>query len=306
MGCWAIGGPAWRGDDPIGWGEVDDQESIKGIHRAIDLGVNLFDTANVYGCGHSERILGRALKGKRNGIVVATKFTATFDETSRKVTGADVSPAGIKKACEESLQRLGIDSIDLYQFHSAGHDLKEAVTVRETLEELVEEGKIRTYGWSTDDPERTRLFAEGPNCTAVQQHLNVFGGNLETLQVCEELNLASLNRGPLGMGVLTGKFNRNTTLPEDDVRRSWKFDEGQRAEELTKLEAVREILTSNGRTLAQGALAWLWAKSEKTLPIPGFKSVSQVEENATAMQNGPLSTEQMHEIESVVFLAARS
>ena len=162
------------------------------------------------------------------------------------------------------------------------------------------EGKIRWYGWSTDDPDRARLFAEGPHCTAVQQRLNVLEGSLETLAVCEELNLASVNRTCLGMGLLTGKFDAATTFPKDDVRHGWDFKKGLRAEQLGKLQELREVLTAGGRTLAQGALAWLWARSGKTIPIPGFKTVKQVEENIAAMDFGPLTDGQMNGISEIL------
>src|SRR5512138_293769 len=127
LGCWAIGGPFWAGELPLGWGEVDDKESINAIHAALDLGVTFFDTANVYGAGHSECVLGQALEGRRAHAVIATKFNAIFDETTRQVTGADTSPAGIRKACEDSLRRLNTDYIDLYQFHDNGFPADEAV-----------------------------------------------------------------------------------------------------------------------------------------------------------------------------------
>ena len=101
MGCWAIGGPFWSGKTPNGWGEVDDEESIRAIHKALDMGVNFFDTANVYGAGHSERVLARAFAGRRAKVVIATKFNAVFDETTRQVTGSDTTPEGIRKACED-------------------------------------------------------------------------------------------------------------------------------------------------------------------------------------------------------------
>ena len=162
LGCWAIGGPFWAGETPLGWGEVDDNESIRAIHAALDLGINFFDTANVYGAGHSERILGRALAGRRSQVVIATKFNAVFDEETRQVIGADASPEGIRRACEDSLRRLNTDYIDLYQFHDNGYPADQAEPVRETLEELVKEGKIRFYGWSTDFPDRAEVFAFSP------------------------------------------------------------------------------------------------------------------------------------------------
>jgi len=307
LGCWAIGGLAWRGDTPIGWGHIDDKESIRALLRALDLGVTFFDTADVYGCGHSERVLGQALAGVRDRVVIATKFGSTFDEGTRQATGQDARPEYIRRACEASLRRLNTDYVDLYQFHIGGYDPVDAVAVRDVLEELVAAGKIRCYGWSTDDPERARVFAKGLHCAAIQQQLNVFGGNRQILALCEQFNLASINRGPLAMGLLTGKFKADSKLPADDVRGenspSWMrfFENGKPSVEfLRKLEAVREVLTSGGRTLAQGALAWIWARSDKTIPIPGFKTVKQIEENVAAMDFGSLTKKQIKEIDALL------
>ena len=307
LGCWAIGGPFWAGETPLGWGEVDDEESIRAIHAGIDLGITLFDTANVYGAGHSERVLARAFAGIRSRVVIATKFNAVFDETTRQVTGSDTSPAGIRAACEDSLRRLNTDTIDLYQFHDNDFPPDKAESVRETLERLVEEGKIRAYGWSTDFPVRVEVFAQGPGCAAIQLQLNVMDNNSEVIALCEKYDLAALNRGPLAMGLLTDKYSTNTKLAADDVRGEkspeWMkyFKDGKpHTEWVSKRDAVREILTSNGRSIAQGALAWLWRRSQKTLPIPGFRTVAQVEENAGAMQFGPLTTEQMQEIDRLL------
>jgi len=303
MGCWAIGGPAWAGETPIGWGEVDDDESMRAIHAALELGVSFFDTANVYGAGHSERVLGRALAGRRADVVIATKFNGLFDEATRQMTGADASPGGIRTACEESLTRLGTDYIDLYQFHDNGYPADKALPVRETLEALVREGKIRAYGWSTDFADRAAIFAQGPRCTAIQLQLNVLDDNPAVIALCERHDLAAICRGPLAMGLLTGKYTAETTPSPDDVRGEhspdWmKYFAGGKPnpEWLAKRDAVREILGSGGRTVAQGALAWLWGRSPKTFPIPGFRAVEQVKENAGAMEFGPLSSEQMSAI----------
>ena len=307
MGCWAIGGPFWEGETPLGWGEVDDEESLRAIHAALDLGITLFDTANVYGAGHSERVLGQALAGMRSKAVIATKFNSVFDETSRKVTGSDASPEGIRKACEDSLRRLNIDYIDLYQFHDNGFPAEKAGPVRDTLEMLVKEGKIRAYGWSTDFPERAEVFAQGPKCAAIQLQLNVLDDNPRVIDLCEKHDLAALNRGPLAMGLLTDKYTIETKPSSDDVRGKkspeWMkyFKDGKpNPEWLGKREAVREILRSQGRSVAQGALAWLWGRSQKTLPIPGFRTAEQVKENAGAMQFGPLNTDQMKEIDRLL------
>jgi len=303
LGCWAIGGPAWRGADAVGWGAVDDAESVRAIHRAIELGVTFFDTADTYGAGHSETILGKALAGRRTAAVIATKFGNTFTEGSKQLGGPNGSSGYIRSACDASLRRLATDIIDLYQFHLGGYETEKIPEVLDTLERLADGGKIRAYGWSTDDAGRARLFAAGRRCTAVQNQLNVLGDAPEVLAVCEELRLASINRGPLAMGLLTGKYTADSRLPDDDVRGanspSWMryFQKGKANPELLgRLQAVRDILTSGGRTLAQGALAWIWARSPVTVPIPGFKSVKQVEENAGAMRFGALTSAQAVEI----------
>lgn len=307
MGCWAIGGPFWSEGTPLGWGEVDDNESLRAIQRALDLGVNFFDTANVYGTGHSERILGKAFVGKRQDVVIATKFNAIFDEERREVTGASCAPADIRKACEDSLKRLNTGYIDLYQFHDNGYPAEKAEPVRETLEELVKEGKIRFYGWSTDFPDRAEVFTQGKHCAAIQLQLNVLDDNPSVVEICEKYDLAAINRAPLAMGLLTGKYTTSTQPSNDDVRGEkspeWMqyFKDGKpNPEFLEKAEALREILTSDGRTLPQGALAWLWARSEKTIPIPGFRTVEQVEENCGALEYGPLTEKQMKEIQKLL------
>ena len=181
--------------------------------------------------------------------------------------------------------------------------LKKLRRYARTLEELVQEGKIRSYGWSTDFPERAQVFAQGPKCSAVQLQLNVLDDNPAMIALCEKENLAALNRGPLAMGLLTNKYTTEIKVAANDVRGEkspeWMkyFKDGKPSPEwAAKRDAIREILTSKGRSISQGALAWNWARSEKTLPIPGFRTVAQVEENAGAMQFGPLTTEQMNEI----------
>ncbi|MEE9189738.1 MAG: aldo/keto reductase [Candidatus Neomarinimicrobiota bacterium] len=294
LGCWAIGGVIWRDSKPSGWHGTNDEESIRAMQRALDLGVNFFDTADIYGCGHSERLIAKVIKGCRDRVVVATKFGFLFDEKQRTASGARYDRSYIYDACEASLRRLNTDYIDLYQFHI--NESKNGEEVRDVLESLVKVGKIRYYGWSTDNTENARVFAKGKHCVAIQQNLNVFGGNLEILRICEQYGLASINRGPLAKGLLTGKFTSKTSFPEDDIRHGWNLESGPQATQLKKIEAVRDILTSNGRTLAQGSLCWLLALSPSTIPIPGFKNIQQVEENLGALSFGPLSPEQVLEI----------
>jgi aryl-alcohol dehydrogenase-like predicted oxidoreductase len=311
LGCWAIGGLWTFNGGQAGWGVLDDAESLRAIQRAIELGVTFFDTAANYGCGHSERLLGQAIKGRRDQVVIATKFGYHVDEVARVVTpygekeeDSDVAshlPADV----EASLKRLGTDYIDVYQLHVWGLSIDRALAAREVLESLIKAGKIRTYGWSTDRTDAVREFSTSPNCGVVQQQLSVLDGNLELLALCEQLNLASINRGPLGMGLLTGKFAPDSTFSADDVRHqvTWHpgFKDGKpTAAWLNALDAIREVLTSGGRTLAQGALAWIWARSEQTIPIPGFKTVRQVEENCKAMEFGPLPQAQLKEIDTLL------
>lgn len=301
MGCWAIGGPFWHNGRPVGWGQVDDAESIHSIHRALDLGVTFFDTAAAYGTGHSERILGKALGTRRSSVVIATKFGQVFDEATRQVIAYDTRPERVREECEASLRRLNTDVIDLYQLHVVKEvDYQRAVEVREALEELVTAGKIRYYGWSTDSADQARIFAMGAHCTAIQQQFNIFDGDSETLALCEEYNLASINRGPLSMGLLTGKFTHETEFSGDDVRSRRPVLQEGRSSRLEKLERIRSVLTQDGRTLAQGALGWLWARSHATIPIPGFKNIQQVEENAGALEFGPLTSAQMEEITALL------
>jgi aryl-alcohol dehydrogenase-like predicted oxidoreductase len=173
------------------------------------------------------------------------------------------------------------------------------------LDELVKDGKIRTYGWSTDRTDAAREFSTSPNCSVVQQQFSVLDGNTQILDLCEELDLASIVRGPLGMGLLTGKFAPDSTFSNEDVRKhaNWHpgFKNGKPTQEwLDALESLRDVLSSGGRTLAQGALAWIWARSSRTVPIPGFKSVAQVEENCKAMEFGPLNPDQLREIDQIL------
>jgi aryl-alcohol dehydrogenase-like predicted oxidoreductase len=299
LGCWAIGGD--------GWVDVHDDESIRGIQRAFDLGVTLYDTANGYGAGHSERILGKALAGKRQQVLIATKFTYDFDEETGEFFGERIAPDEIRSQCEASLRRLNTDYIDLYQFHWNELEVERAGEVRDTLDSLVQEGKIRYYGWSTDFVDRAQFFGERPGCTAIQLEMNVIDDAPAMTAYIEEANLAGLNRGPLAMGLLTGKYTASSKMHIDDVRGEnapeWMkyFKDGKpNPEWLGKVDAIRQILTHDGRTLAQGALSWLLTRSPQMLPIPGFRTVAQVEENCKTLQLPLLTQAQMDEIDAIL------
>jgi aryl-alcohol dehydrogenase-like predicted oxidoreductase len=305
MGCWAIGGPFYAGDVPLGWGEVDDNESIAAVHRALDLGIQFFDTASNYGAGHSEEVLGRALEGRKD-VVIATKFGFATDPATKQATGAFSDEAFIRASVETSLRRLKRERLDLLQFHLNDFDPVGSDAVFDVLERLKAEGKIGAFGWSTDYPDRADRQAKREGFVAIQHNMNVLSPATELLAVIERHGLISIDRGPLAMGLLSGKFSTDKTIGEKDVRGAaldWMvyFKDGRAAPEFARmLDAISELLRADGRTLSQGALAWLWAKSARTLPIPGFRTVAQVEENAGALDKGPLPKTVADEIDSVL------
>ena len=216
--------------------------------------------------------------------------------------------AHLEEDCDASLKRLKKDCIDLYFFHIWDYDPTLAQELRHALEKLVEKGKIRYYGWSTDDPDLMKIFAGGEHCAAMQHNLNIVygrGTGSKINKIIEEIEnrvMASVNRAPLAMGFLTGKYNEKSTFASGDVRgkNEERIEVGLRKPSLESLDKIRDILTSGGRTLAQGALGWILARSYATIPIPEIRTVRQAEENAGAMEKGPLTRKQMEEIEEIL------
>lgn len=303
LGCWAIGGPwTWEDGRSMGWGAVDDAGSIRAIHKALDSGVNFFDTAANYGAGHSERVLGQALEGRRDKVVIATKFGHIVDEDAKVVRGDDaLILENVREDCENSLRRLNTDFIDVYQLHAGDYHVEWAPALREMLEVLVKEGKIRGYGWSTDDPKRAAIFAQGEHCVSVQHRLHIFNRADDMLGLCDQYDIASINKSPLGSGLLTGKYGPDTDISDPEQwRERVDFGATRLVERFEQLEKVRDVLTSQGHTLAQAALAWIWAHHERAIPIPGFRNTSQVEENVGALALGPLSDEQMQAVDEIL------
>jgi aryl-alcohol dehydrogenase-like predicted oxidoreductase len=306
MGCWAIGGPFYhRGGRIISYGQVKDEESIKALERGIELGVNLFDTANNYGGGRSEKILGKVLKGRREDFVIATKFGTVWDfnsgdpEVPMRLTGRDITPEGIRKACDISLQNLQTNYIDFYQVHSGNMTPEEGVAVVETLEELVSEGKIKYYGWSTDFPDRGALLAHGKHFAGMQFRLNIIHSNDEMLKFLDKHNSFGLIKNPLSGGLLTGKYKDNSTVPRDHNWHGRDFKEGRIGETRVVLEELRELLVNDGRTLVQASLSYILAKHDRLVPIPGFKTVKQAEENSKVIELGPLSNKLVTQIDKL-------
>lgn len=301
IGTWAMGGPFWAGTQAVGWGPTDDEESARALRRAVELGATLFDTADVYGTGHAEELLGKVFAGRRDEIRIATKWGNVFDPATRQLTGGDGSVAYMRKALTESLRRLGTDHVDIYQLHLGDLPFDQAAELRSACDDLLMEGLIRAYGWSTDDPERAAVFG-----TYVQAEMNVLHDRPEMYPVLEIQNMTMLCRGPLAMGLLTGRDWAKAALPDDDVRNKvpeWMqfFSDGKPTPEFVKrVEAVREVLTSGGRTLAQGALAWIWARCDRAVPIPGCRTVAQVEENVGALAFGALKPAELAEVQSLL------
>ena len=305
FGGWAIGGPFFAGDVPLGWGNVDDDESIAAIHRALDLGIRFFDTASNYGGGHSERVLGRALEGRKD-VVIATKFGNVVDPETKQALADNVAPDFITRIVETSLRNLRREQIDLLQLHVGYLPVAEAEAVFDHLGRLRASGKIAVFGWSTDTPESAAAFAGREGFVAIQHNMNVLDPADAMIAVIEKAGLISIDRGPLAMGLLSGKFTPSMQLAANDVRSAsleWLtyFKDGRVSPEFAaRLDAIRECLTTGGRTLSQGAIGWLWARSPATLPIPGIRTVRQAEENAGALAFGPLPADVMDEIERLL------
>ncbi len=305
LGCWAIGGPCTANGTAVGWGAIDDAESLRAIDCAVDLGIRFFDTAQAYGAGHSEEILGKAL-AKRPDVFVGTKVGIAIDPERCEMTGEDHSDAAITASIDASLRRLQRERIDLVHLHLNALPIDEAAAVFDTLDRLRAQGKINVVGWSTDYPERAAAFAERPGFVSIQHAMNVFFRAEALIPVIERHNLLSINRSPLAMGLLSGKYTGDSVIGSDDVRGAsapWLdyFKDGQVAPAYARrLEAVRELLQDDGRTLVQGALAWLWARTSRSLPIPGFRTETQVRDLCGALDKGPLSESVMEEIERAI------
>lgn len=305
LGCWAIGGPWTAGGAPAGWGVVDDAESTRAIHAGVDAGVRFFDTAQAYGAGHSEIVLGAALRG-RDDVRIATKIGLAIDPAKRALIGPDTSAAGIIAGIDASLRRLQRDRIELVLLHLNSLPIEDAEPVFDTLDILRASGKIVAYGWSTDFPDRAAAFAARPGMVAIEHAMNVFFRADALMPVIAAHGLLSINRSPLAMGLLGGRYSNGAGFGAQDVRSQnadWMayFKDGQIAPAFARqLEAVRALLQSGGRTLAQGALSWLWARSDRALPIPGFRTVAQVNDLAGALAHGPLAPATMAEIEAVI------
>jgi aryl-alcohol dehydrogenase-like predicted oxidoreductase len=305
VGCWAIGGDVLAGTNHTGYGDVDDRASLRGLRVADEMGAKLFDTAAYYGGGHSERLLGEAFGGRAD-IVIVTKFGTEVDPQTRTEKRMDLSPAAIRASVERSRKNLRRDTIDLLLFHINRHPPEKSGEVFDTLEALRAENKIASFGWSNDAVEGVRAVAGRPGFVAIENDFNLFMPAIELMAYAEARKLIAISRLPLAMGMLTGKYSAGLKVADNDVRSQpldWiTFFKGGTANPryVAELEKIRGLLTSGGRTLAQGALAWILARSPVALPVPGFKTETQVRDNLGALEKGPLPPETMAEIERII------
>lgn len=277
LGCMPMGG--------IGramYGEANNAESLATIDRAIDLGVNFFDTAEVYGPYINEELVGQAISGRRQRLVIATKFGFAINDG--KVTGVDSTPANIRRACESSLRRLKTDTIDLFYQHRVDPNVPIEETVG-AMGELVKEGKIRYLGLSEAGPETIRRAHATHPIAALQSEYSLWERTVEEeiLPLCQDLNIGFVPYSPLGRGFLTGQITSRDDLPEDDYRlNDPRYSEENFAINLNLVTVVKKVADRHGCSAAQIALAWLLAQGEFITPIPGSKRRATLEDSMAA------------------------
>ena len=266
------------------YGQRDHQESLATIHRALELGINLLDTADVYGMGHNEELVGRAIQGRRDQVVLATKFgiVRSADPSFRGVNGR---PEYVRECCEASLRRLNVGVIDLYYQHRVDPNTPIEETVGE-MARLLEEGKVRCLGLSEAGPETIRRAHRTHPIAALQTEYSLWSRDPEDqlLPLCRELGIGFVAYSPLGRGFLTGRIKQVEDLAPDDFRRtSPRFQGHNFARNLELVLRLRQLAAEKGCTPAQLALAWVSSQGQDVVPIPGSSSRKHLEENAAAL-----------------------
>lgn len=279
-------------------GRKSDQDSIAVIHRALELGVNFLDTADIYGPHTNEVLVGKAIRDRRDQVVLATKFGIVRDGKAN--SGVNGRPEYVKKACEDSLKRLGVKTIDLYYQHR----IDPQVPIEETvgaMADLVREGKVRHLGLSEAAPETLRRATAVHPITALQTEYSLWTRDPEdgVLATCRELGIGFVAYSPLGRGFLTGRFRKLEDLPEDDYRRSSPRFQGENfGKNLALVQRVEQIAAEKGCTASQLALAWVLAQGDDIVPIPGTKKLRYLEENVGAI-NVELTAADLKRIDDV-------
>jgi aryl-alcohol dehydrogenase-like predicted oxidoreductase len=262
---------------------VDLDESTRTIRRAIDMGVTFFDTAQIYGPFSNEILLGEAIKGKREGLVIATKFGFKF--SGNQITGVDGSPANARATCEESLKRLGIDTIDLFYQHRVDPSIPIEEVVGGMME-LVNEGKVRHIALSEAGPETLRRAAKAAPITALQSEYSIWEREVESeiLAICRQNGIGFVPYSPLGRGFLAGAVRNRDELSENDWRRNDpRYSDENLPANLAIVDAIGTVADGHGVSKAQVALAWLLAQGDNVVPIPGTKRRVTMEDSIGAV-----------------------
>jgi aryl-alcohol dehydrogenase-like predicted oxidoreductase len=268
------------------YGQGDDAESTRVIHRALDLGVTLLDTSDMYGPHTNERLVGKAIAGRRDQVVLATKFGIVRDPDDSSRRGVDGSPAYVRRSIEGSLERLGVDHVDLYYQHRVDPDTPIEETVG-AMKELVEEGKVRHLGLSEAAPETLRRACAVHPITALQTEYSLWSRDPEDeiLPACRELGVGFVAYSPLGRGFLSGAIRSLDDLDENDFRRHNPRFAGENFEKnLELVDVIEELAQEKGVTAPQLALAWVLHQGEHIVPIPGTKRLERLEENVAAAE----------------------
>jgi aryl-alcohol dehydrogenase-like predicted oxidoreductase len=289
------------------YGTPDATEATATIHRALELGITLLDTADIYGFGENEQLVGKAVAGRRDEVVLATKFGILIDPDGRDTRGVRGDPDYVRQACEASLGRLGVDHIDLYYQHRPDTEVPIEETVG-AMAELVDAGKVRFLGLSEASVDTIRRAAAVHPIAALQTEWSLFSRDIEAeiVPTCRELGIGLVPYSPLGRGLLTGTVSSLDELQGDDFRRTQPRFQGDNLQRnLELVTVVREIATARNATAGQVALAWLQAQGDDVVPIPGTKRRSYLEENVAALEL-ELSPDDMARLEGLTPVGDRS
>ena len=287
------------------YGERDDENSMRTLDRAFEIGITMYDTADMYGRGHNESLVGKFAADKRDRIVIASKFGVVRDPNGPNGSlydrDVDNSPAYMRKCCEASLKRLGTDHIDLYYVHRMDHTAKLEDTVG-ALGDLVKEGKVRAIGLSEISADVLRRAHAIHPISALQSEYSLWHRDVEAeiLPACREIGATFVAYSPLGRGFLTGALTSTTSLPSNDLRLSAERLKGENLDKnLALLEKIKSLAAEKGATLGQIAIAWLLGQGDDILPIPGTKRIKYLEENVGA-ESVKLSREELDQLASIL------